>query len=133
MRLMLGAAAAALLFATPVLAQTDTTTAAPASCGAVTPQPADMPDGASASRSAVEAFTTRFNAWAEANNQALACKRARAEAARAQADAYTAEFNTENAALRASIAAWQAEVNEFNARNVAQERRPAGDPRSREN
>jgi hypothetical protein len=76
----------------------------------------------------VEAFTQRFNAWAEATNQVLACKRARAEAARAQADALANEFNTENGALRDAIAAWTAEVEEFNARNPRRER----DPRSRE-
>jgi hypothetical protein len=125
MRLLLGAAVAALLIASPAMAQTG---AAPATCGAVTPAPTDMPDGATASRPDVEAFTERFNAWAEANNQVLACKRTRAEQARAQADAYTNEFNTENATLRQTIATWTAEVEEFNARNVPARR----DRRSRE-
>lgn len=116
MKFMLGAAAAALLFATPALAQN---TAAPAaSCGTVEAAPTGMPDGANANRRAVEAFTTRFNAWAEASNQVLACKRTRAEEARAQADALTNEFNTENGTIRTAIAAWTAEVEEFNARNA---------------
>lgn len=118
MKVLLGAAVAALLMASPAMAQTD---AAPA-CGAVTPAPADQPDGATASREQLEAYTQRFNAWAEATNQALACKRSRAEEARARADALTSEFNTENTALRTAIEAWTAEVNEFNARAPARNR-----------
>lgn len=117
MRLVLGAAVAALLMATPAMAQNDTAAAPAASCGAVAPAPTGMPDGATASRNVVETYTTNFNAWAEATNQVLACKRARAEAARAQADALTAEFNTENGSLRDTIASWTTEVEEFNARN----------------
>jgi hypothetical protein len=119
MKLMFGAAIVALLMATPAMAQTDT-----AACMAVTPALTDLPDGATANRQAMDAATQRFNAWAEANNQALACKRDRAEAARAQADALTNEFNTENNALRAAIAAWQTEVDEFNARPQRRERDP---------
>lgn len=127
MKLLLSAAAvAALLIASPALAQTDAAPAA-ASCGAVAPAPDDRPDGATADRAAIEAYTERFNAWGEATNQALACKRARAEAARAQADALTNEFNTENAAVRTAIEAWTAEVAEFNARAPA---RRARDPRA---
>jgi hypothetical protein len=75
-----------------------------------------MPDGATANRRAVEAFTTRFNEWVSSTNTVLACKRSRAEAARAQADALTAEFNADNGNARAAIAAWTTEVEEFNAR-----------------
>jgi hypothetical protein len=46
----------------------------------------------------------------------LACKRAQAEAARAEADRLTNEFNSQNTAVRTSVAAWTAEVEEFNAR-----------------
>ncbi len=124
MKLLLGAAVAALLMASPAMAQTN---AAPAECGTVAPAPADQPDGATASREVVQAYTESFNAWAEATNQVLSCKRARAEAARAHADALTAEFNTENTALRTAIDSWTAEVTEFNARAPARRER---DPRS---
>ncbi|HJS80878.1 MAG TPA: hypothetical protein VJ748_09660 [Vitreimonas sp.] len=120
MKLLLGAAVAALLMASPAMAQTD---AAPASCGMVAAAPTDQPDGATASREAVEAYTQRFNAWAESTSQVLACKRARAEAARAAADQLATEFNTENASLRSTVEAWTAEVNEFNARAPARNRR----------
>ena len=118
MKLLRGAAVAAILIASPAMAQTDATPAA-ASCGAVTPAPSDAPDGATADRAVIDAHTTRFNAWATATNQVLSCKRLQAEEARARADALTNEFNTENAALRAAVTAWTAEVEEFNARAPA--------------
>jgi len=122
MKLLVGVAVAALLIASPAMAQTDTAPAAPATCGTIGPAPTDQPDGATATRQQVEAFTTRFNTWAEATNAVLSCKRQRAEAARAQADAMAAEFNTENNGLRTAIAAWQTEVDEFNARAPARDR-----------
>jgi hypothetical protein len=126
MKLLIGAAVAAFLIASPALAQTDAAPAA-ASCGAVAPAPANAPDGATANRGAVDAYTLSFNAWAEATQAVLSCKRQRAEAARAAADAMTNEFNTENAALRTAITAWTTEVEEFNARAPARRER---DPRS---
>jgi hypothetical protein len=121
MKLLLGAAVAALLFASPAMAQTDPA-AAPATCGAIAAAPSDQPDGATATREQIEAFTTRFNTWAEATNAVLSCKRTRAEAARAQADAMASEFNTDNNGLRTAIASWQTEVDEFNARAPARDR-----------
>lgn len=125
MKVLFGAAVAALLMAAPAMAQTG---AAPAAaCGALAPMPGDPPDGATASREVVEAYTQRFNAWAEASNAVLTCKRTEAEQARARADALTTEFNTENASVRDAVAAWTAEVTEFNARPQRQRR----DPRTR--
>ena len=127
MKLLLSAAAvAALLAASPAMAQTDAAPAA-ASCGTVAPAPGNQPDGATADRAVVEAYTTQFNAWVEATNQVLSCKRARAEEALARANALTGEFNTENTALRGAIDVWTAEVAEFNARAPARRQR---DPRS---
>jgi hypothetical protein len=120
MKLLLGAAVAALLLASPAMAQTDAAPAA--SCGALEAMPPDQPDGATASREAVEAYTQRFNAWAEASNAVLACKRTQAEQARARADALATEFNTENSSVRDAITAWTAEVTEFNARPQRQRR-----------
>lgn len=125
MRLLLGAAVAAFLIASPAMAQTD---APPAQCGTFTPAPTEMPDGATATRDQVEAFTQSFNAWGESSIQVLTCKRARAEAARAAADQLMSDYNNEARMQRESIAAWQAEVEEFNARNVPARR----DRRSRE-
>jgi hypothetical protein len=123
MKFLLGAAAiGALLIASPAIAQTEAAPAA-ASCGTIAPAPGDRPDGATAERPALEAYTTRFNTWVEATNAVLACKRSRAEVARATADTLTSEFNTENTTVRDSIAAWTAEVEEFNARAPASNRR----------
>jgi hypothetical protein len=126
MRVLLGAAVAALLLASPAAAQTDAAPAA-ASCGSVAPAPASQPDGATADRAVVEAYTTQFNAWVEATNLVLSCKRTRAEEALARANALTGEFNTENTTLRSAIDTWTAEVAEFNARAPARRQR---DPRS---
>ena len=126
MRVLLGAAVAALLLASPAVAQTDAAPAA-ASCSSIAPTPANAPDGATADRAVVEAYTTQFNAWVESTNQVLSCKRTRAEEALARANALTGEFNTENTALRAAIDSWTAEVTEFNARAPARRQR---DPRS---
>jgi len=125
MRLLLGAAVAALLIASPAMAQTG---AAPATCGTYAPAPTEMPDGATASRNEVETFTQSFNAWGESSIQVLTCKRQRAEAALAAANQLMTEYNNEARMQRESIAAWQAEVEEFNARNVPARR----DRRSRE-
>ena len=115
MKLLLGAAVAALLVASPAAAQTDAAPAA-ASCGTIGPAPGGQPDGATVDRAVIEAYTLEFNTWATAANQVLACKRARAEEARVRAEALTGEFNTENAGVRSAIATWTVEVEEFNAR-----------------
>jgi hypothetical protein len=122
MKLLLSAAVAALLMASPAMAQTDAAPAA--SCGTLEPAPANPPDGATAAREVVEGYTQRFNAWAEASNAVLACKRTEAEQARARADALTTEFNTANSGVRDAIAAWTVEVTEFNARPQRQRRDP---------
>jgi hypothetical protein len=122
MKLLLSAAVAALLMASPAMAQTDAAPAA--SCGTLEPAPANPPDGATAAREVVESYTQRFNAWAEASNAVLACKRTEAEQARARADALTTEFNTANSGVRDAIAAWTVEVTEFNARPQRQRRDP---------
>lgn len=125
MKLLVGAAVAALFMATPAMAQTNGS--AQSACAALPAPLGDMPDGATATRQQLDAFTTRFNAWAEETNGVLACRRAEAEAARARADALTVEFNTANTGLRTAITAWTAEVEEFNARAPEQRRR---DPRA---
>jgi hypothetical protein len=125
MKLLLGAAVAALLIASPAIAQTG---AAPAAdCGTfVGEAPAGAPDGATANRAAVDAYTQRFNTWAEAQRQVLLCKRQQAEAAQAAAQAAINEYNVDNAAVNTAITAWTAEVTDFNARP----QQPRRDPRS---
>lgn len=124
MRLPIVAAVAAFLMAAPAMAQTETTTPpgdtaplAQSECGAAAPAPADLPDGASATRAQLEAATERFNAWAAAQSTHLACRRAEAQAAMARADSLARQYNELTRAGQAASAAWQAEVEEFNARN----------------
>jgi hypothetical protein len=126
MKLLLGAAVAALLIASPAMAQTDAAPAA-ASCGTVAPVPPGLPDGATASHEDVEAYRLAFDAWHTATAPVLACKRTRAEEALARSTALTGEFNTENTAVNSAITAWRAEAEEFNARGPV---RPRRDPRS---
>jgi hypothetical protein len=127
MKLLLSAAVAALLIASPAMAQTDAAPAASASCGTVAPAPPGLPDGATASREDVEAYRLAFDAWHTATTPVLACKRTRAEEALARSNALTGEFNTENTAVNSAITAWRAEAEEFNARGPV---RPRRDPRS---
>ena len=54
------------------------------------------------------------------------CRRAEAEAIRAQADARTAEYNGFVVQMNQTVAAWQADVNEYNARGAQPARRERG-------
>jgi hypothetical protein len=124
MKFLQGAAVAALLIATPAMAQTE---AASDSCGTVAPAPANVPDGATASAADVEAYRVAFEAWFNATNPVLTCKRTQAEEAAARSAAMTSAFNAENTTVNAAITAWRTEAEEFNARAPA---RPRRDPRS---
>jgi hypothetical protein len=119
MKTLLGAALAAVLLATPALAQTETTApAAPvpaSSCGALPAQPT-MPDGAVANREEMEAANTAFVAWFEQYRANLTCRSTEATALRAQFEARFAEHNTGVEALEAANTSWTAEAAEFNAR-----------------
>ena len=117
MKLVLGAAIAALLIATPAMAQTDPAATAAAnatSCGAIEPPPT-LPDAATANREAMDAGNTAFNTWGQANQVVLQCRRAEVEALQARYQALRAEYNAGAEQLRNVNTAWQAEVAEFNA------------------
>lgn len=119
MRVIVGAALAAVLLAAPAMAQ-ETPAPAPAApqsqCGAIPPAPGDLPDGANATRRAMETANERVSAWVASANAILQCRRAEAEAARAAADALGGEYNTMNGSVRAVITGWEAEAAEYNAR-----------------
>jgi hypothetical protein len=118
MKMLVGAAFAALMLATPAVAQTDPAASAAVnatSCGALAAPPT-LPDGATADREAMEAGNTAFTAWAEANRAVLACRRAEVEALQARFQALRAEYNTGAEQLNATNTAWQADVTEFNER-----------------
>jgi hypothetical protein len=119
MKLFLGAALSAFLFAAPAIAQDETaaaTSPVPASsCGALPEQPA-LPDGANADREQMEEGNTTYRAWYDQYNANIQCRHAEALALRAQADARFTEHNAAVEALNAANAAWQAEAEEFNGR-----------------
>ncbi len=122
MKLFMGVAVAAMLIATPVLAQTGGETAVtptapvpPSTCGAPPPAPT-LPDGASADRDDMAAGNTTYTSWAEAYRVVVLCRHAEAQALRAQADARAQEHNAAVESFNATTATWEADVTEFNAR-----------------
>lgn len=127
MKLLIGAAAAALLFAGAAMAQTATPTAPlpPSSCGPVPTAPT-LPDGANATSAQMDSGNSAYNTWAQAMQANVQCRRAEAEAIRAQADARTAEYNGYAQQLNQTVSSWQAEVAEYNARGQQPNRRERG-------
>lgn len=122
MRLLIGAAAAALLFASPALAQTATI---PASCAGFEAAPA-TPDGAVANSREMQEGATRFDAWRAAREQKLATCQADAAALRAQLEATVAAFNAAGTERVTAVTAWNAEIEEFNARGSTNNRSRGG-------
>lgn len=122
MKLVLGAAAAVMMFATAALAQTETTAppAAPAavansSCAAIAPVPT-LPDGAEATMDQVAEADNAYQTWATATQASLQCRRAEHAQAAAQADALLQQHNAGVAALNTTTQTWVAERAEFCAR-----------------
>lgn len=114
MKLMIGAAAAAVLLATPAMAQT-TALAMPASCSGFEPAPA-LIDGATATRAQMTETNDRLQAWRVALDAKRATCQADINALRAQLDAAVAAHNAVVDGASAHLTAWNAEVTEFNAR-----------------
>lgn len=125
MKLLIGAAAAALLFAGTATAHTATPPLPPSRCGAPPTAPT-LPDGATASSAQVEAGNTAYNTWAPLMQANVQCRRAEAEEMRAQADARTTEYNGLASQLTTTVSSWQAEVAEYNARGQQPARRERG-------
>jgi hypothetical protein len=120
MKVILGVAVAAMLFAAPALAQTTPAPAAPAaipasSCGEAPATPT-LPDGATASRRDMDAANTTYTSWAEAYRANVQCRHAEAEALQAQAAARAAEHNAAVELFNTTTTAWEADVAEYNAR-----------------
>lgn len=122
MRMILGAAVAALIMAGTAAAQTEETPAAPpappaeSACAAPPAIPTDLPDGAEANAQQMTDGNTAFNTWMEATNAALECRRNEAAAAIHRANSLRDQFNEANQAAAAARDGWVAEVEEFNAR-----------------
>ncbi len=121
MRIVLGAAVAALLIATPASAQTETG-AAETACAAVAAAPS-LPDGATATYEQMEEANAAYNSWFESNRTALECRRAEVEAVQARYQSLRTAYNAGVEQVNATRTSWEAEVTEFNARSPQQQRR----------
>lgn len=93
-------------------------------CPPLPPQP-ELPDGATArNNQAMMAGDEAFRTWGEAYQAVLVCRREEVESLRnqlieinARNQALTAQYNAGVASLNEASAAWQAEGEEYNARN----------------
>ncbi|MEZ5961327.1 MAG: hypothetical protein R3C30_13005 [Hyphomonadaceae bacterium] len=118
MRLIL---AAALFAAFTMSAQAqETTTQAPAavppsSCAAIVPAPA-APDGATANEAQMREAVAAFEAWRTTEQGTLDCRRAEADALRMQAQARADEYRAAQTDNTARAAAFQEQINIFQAR-----------------
>ncbi|UPT61594.1 MAG: hypothetical protein M0D54_14435 [Hyphomonadaceae bacterium JAD_PAG50586_4] len=120
MKFLIGAAAATLLMASPALAQTPAT--APDVCVGFAAAPS-VPDGATATPEAMATMDTEFRAWHGTGSAKLQQCRAEVEAMRARLAATETAYNAGVALLNGTRDAWQVEVDEYNARAPARNRR----------
>lgn len=127
MKVLIGAAAAALLFCGAAVAQETTAPAAsvqvaPSRCGELPATPS-LPDGGAASADNMQVAMASFTSWEAAYRGVLECRRAEAQEAQATSERRTAEFNGGVTGFNATIASWTAEVEEFNGRQNRRGRR----------
>lgn len=121
-------AAALTLWTFAASAQTTAADAAPNPPSACAELPAapSLPDGASANNEAMTAGNATYLAWANPVQQSLACQRAEIEAAHRRWDALVAQYNANAQTLNAQRAAWDNEIEEYNARGGGGRQRSAG-------
>jgi hypothetical protein len=117
------------MLAAPAAAQPQPTL--PANCQGFTAAPT-LPDGATASASAIEDGNTTFTTWHEGGMAKLGLCRTDIDALRAQLRASEDAYNAAVGQLNAARDAWLAEVNEYNARGGdTNSRRERGGVRTR--
>ncbi|HYD89152.1 MAG TPA: hypothetical protein VEA80_16865 [Vitreimonas sp.] len=114
MKLMIGAAAAALLLATPAMAQT-ATPAIPASCANFDAAPT-LVDGANATRAQMNTTSQSVETWRAAIETKRAACQTDIAALRAQLEAAVAAYNASAQSASQTLSAWNTEVTEFNGR-----------------
>lgn len=121
MKVLIGAAVAAVFLSaaaaaqtTPTAETTAATTVAPSSCPAA-PEAPTLPDGATATIGEMQAGATVYEAWRVSVQANLNCRHDEAVALRDAADARAAEYNAANQAAQASVTAWQAATETYNA------------------
>jgi hypothetical protein len=121
MKVLLGAAAAVMMLASPALAQTG----APAQCAAFTPAP-EIPDGASASNTQMREAREALEAWRGTRATEIAACHAVLQQLQAQVTAGTQAHNAAVADTDATIAQFTAENTEHTARGGGQRRERGG-------
>ena len=123
MKVLLGATAAVLLLASPALAQTNS--ALPQQCASFTPAPA-IPDGATASNSAMRTARDALAEWQQTRSAELAACQAATQALEAQAQASANAHNAALAETNAAITQFTAENEEYSARGNTSSGRERG-------
>ena len=111
--------AAALFAAFTVSAQAQETTAPAAVPGSACPafvQSPAPPDGATATQAQMTAAAAAFEAWRVTEQATLDCRRAEADALRVQAQARADEYRAAQTENTARAAAFQAQIDIFQAR-----------------
>jgi hypothetical protein len=121
MKVLIGAAVAALFFALPAAAQTSPTVSP--NCSGFVAAPT-LPDGADATQAAMTEANTAYQTWGQERIAKLALCRAEIEALRAQLAPLEEGYRGAGIELNATVASWEAEVAEFNAREPQGSRRP---------
>ena len=94
---------------------------APSRCANILELPS-LPNGATASRSAMTAGTTVYNSWATNAQAALDCRNSEYHQLETESRVRAQEHNALVASARTTMAAWEAEITEFNARHPARAR-----------
>lgn len=129
MKVLIGAAAAMMLFAAAASAQdapaASTAPVAPSACGDLPPDPA-LPDGATVDSAGMDAANTIYLAWATSVQSVARCRAAEYEAALATARARRDEHNAAAERLNAVGVQWTAQSEIYCARpRMRCERTPA--------
>lgn len=125
LKALLGATAALVFLATPVMAQT-APVALPAQCD-FTPAPV-IPDGATATNTAMQNARTALEAWRATRQSELAACNAAAQALQAQAQAAAAAHNAAATETDATITRFTAENAEYSARGATGRRERGSAP-----
>jgi Skp family chaperone for outer membrane proteins len=113
MKVLIGAAVAALAFASTAAAQPAPQVSA--NCSGFSAAPT-LPDGATATSRQMTSGNDLYQAWGNERVAKLQSCRADVEALRVQLNALEAAYNTANAELASVTGGWEAEVAEYNAR-----------------
>lgn len=115
MRLILAAALMAAFTVSAHAQESAPAVVAPSTCPAIVQAPG-APDGATATEAQMRAAVTAFDAWRTTEQATLDCRRTEADALRVQAQARADEYRAAQTDNTARAAAFQAQIDIFQAR-----------------